>query len=54
MAKTQADERFKTDITLEQIKANLKVLAEFRTQEAGSSNLTIRAGLFKKTTGKLN
>jgi len=54
MAKTQADERFKTDITLEQIKANLKVLAEFRTQEAGSSNLTIREGLFKKTTGKFN
>ena len=54
MANTQADERFKTDITPEQIKENLKVLAEFRTQEEGSSNLTIREGLFKKTTGKFN
>ncbi len=54
MAKTQADERFKTDITLEQIKANLKVLAEFRTDVAFSSNLTIREGLFTKTTGKFN
>ena len=54
MARAPADERFKKDITPEQIKANLKVLAEFRTDVAFSSNLTIRAGLFKKTTGKLN
>ena len=33
---------------------NLKILATFRTQEEGSSNLTIREGLFKKTSGKLN
>jgi len=54
MAKTQADDRFKTAITSEQIKENLKVLATFRTDVEGSSNLTIREGLFKKTTGKFN
>ena len=42
------------DITIAQVIENLKVLATFRTQEVASSNLTIREGLFKKTSGKLN
>jgi hypothetical protein len=41
-------------LSIAQITENLKVLATFRTQEQGSSNLTIREGIFKKTTGKLN
>jgi hypothetical protein len=47
--------RFQADqLSIAQIQENLKVLATFRTQEKGSSNLTIREGIFKKTTGKLN
>lgn len=46
--------RFQADyISIEQIKANLNVLADFRTKD-GSSNLTIRKGIFIKTSGKLN
>lgn len=47
--------RFQADaLTIDQVTANLKVLADFRTEEIGSSNLTIRGGIFKKTTGKIN
>lgn len=47
--------RFQADaLTMEQVTANLKVLADFRTEEIGSSNLTIREGIFKKTSGKIN
>ena len=47
--------RFQADqLSIAQITENLKVLATFRTQDEGSSNLTIREGIFKKTTGKLN
>jgi len=42
------------NITDAQVTENLKVLATFRTQVLASSNLTIREGLFKKTSGKLN
>jgi len=45
--------RFKK-VSGDAIIANLKVLATFRTQEVASSNLTIREGVFKKTSGKLN
>lgn len=41
-------------LTMDQVTANLKVLADFRTEEIGSSNLTIRQGIFKKTSGKIN
>lgn len=47
--------RFRADsLTMDQVTANLKVLADFRTDEIGSSNLTIREGIFKKTSGKIN
>lgn len=47
--------RFQADaLTIDQLTANLKVLADFRTEEIGSSNLTIREGIFKKTSGKIN
>jgi len=42
------------NITDAQVTENLKVLATFRTIDVGTSNLTIREGLFKKTTGKFN
>lgn len=49
-----ARQRFQADsLSIDQIRANLLVLADFRTQE-GSSNLTIREGRFIKTSGKLN
>ena len=47
--------RFRADaLNIDQVTANLKVLADFRTEEIGSSNLTIREGIFKKTSGKIN
>jgi len=47
--------RFQADaLTMVQVTANLIVLADFRTEEIGSSNLTIREGIFKKTSGKIN
>jgi len=56
MARDRLDQqRFQAgSISIAQISDNLRVLATFRTQEPGSSNLTIRRGLFYKTTGKLN
>jgi len=39
---------------IDQIRHNLVVLASFRTRDPGSSNLTIRRGIFTKTSGKLN
>ena len=51
--------RFRADaLNIDQVTANLKVLADFHTQDintfTNTSNLTIREGIFKKTTGKYN
>jgi hypothetical protein len=56
MARERADQqRFQANtLSIDQISNNLRVLATFRTKEPGSSNLTIRRGIFYKTTGKLN
>jgi hypothetical protein len=56
MARERADQqRFQANtLSIDQISNNLRVLATFRTKEPGSSYLTIRRGIFYKTTGKLN
>ena len=50
--------RFQVDkLTIGQIANNLKVLADFHTQDTNTfftSNLTIREGIFIKTSGKYN
>lgn len=42
------------ELTMDQVTANLKVLADFRNNEFITSNLTIREGIFIKTSGKFN
>ena len=47
--------RFQVDnLTIGQIANNLTVLADFHTQDTNTSNLTIREGIFIKTSGKFN
>jgi len=48
-------QRFQANaLGIDQIRRNLRVLATFRTGTPGSSNLTIRQGIFTKTSGKIN
>ena len=56
MARERLDQpRFQANtLGIDQLRHNLVVLASFRTRDPGSSNLTIRRGVFTKTSGKIN